>query len=98
MITLSPAVESLLGEALREEGDQLLMDPSVAQQILTNLSEQMDGITRSGRQPLLLCPSRLRRPLRRLTERALPALSILSFSEVAPDADVQADAVVEVPA
>ena len=98
VITLSPAVESLLGEALREEGDQLLMDPSVAQQILTNLSEQMDGITRSGRQPLLLCPSRLRRPLRRLTERALPALSILSFSEVAPDADVQADAVVEVPA
>ena len=98
VITLSPAVESLLGEALRDEGDQLLLDPTVAQEILGSLSEQMDGIARSGRQPLLLCPSRLRRPLRRLTERALPALSILSFSEVAPDADVQAEAVVEVQA
>ena len=48
VITLSPAVEALLGEALRDTGDQLLLDPTVAQQILGNLSTQMDGIARGG--------------------------------------------------
>lgn len=96
VITLSPAVETLLAESLQSETNQIVLEPVAAQEILTNLGQQMEGLAQFGRQPLLLCASRLRRPLRRLTERALPNLSILSYNEVAPDADVQADGVVEV--
>ncbi|MEE9277568.1 MAG: FHIPEP family type III secretion protein, partial [Dehalococcoidia bacterium] len=96
VLTLSPGVEALLAESLRDDANQIVLDPAAAQQILTELSTQMEHLAQFGRQPVLLCSSRLRRPLRRLTERALPGLSILSFSEVAADADVQAEGVVEV--
>ncbi len=96
VITLSPAVETLLAESLQAESNQIVLEPTTAQEILTNLGQEMESLAQFGRQPLLLCASRLRRPLRRLTERALPNLSILSYNEVTPDANVQADGVVEV--
>jgi flagellar biosynthesis component FlhA len=36
----------------------------------------------------LLCPVRLRLALRRFTERSLNALTVLSYSEVAPQVEV----------
>ncbi len=95
--TLSPAVERMLADGLQGETPALAIDSRTAQRIIQRISDQMERMAKSGRQPTLLVASRLRRPLRRLTERALPHLSILAFSEVAPDAPVQATGVVEVP-
>ena len=41
-------------------------------------------------QPVLLCMSALRLPLRRLTERSLPNLVILSYNEIVPNTEVRA--------
>ena len=41
-------------------------------------------------QPVLLCMAALRLPLRRLTERALPQLVILSYNEIVPNTEVRA--------
>ena len=95
VITLSPALEELIAGGLQAETSQIVLEPPVAQQLLSELSQQMEQLAQRGRRPVLLCASRLRRPLRRLTERALPSLSIVSFNEVTADVDVQAEGVVE---
>jgi flagellar biosynthesis protein FlhA len=46
-------------------------------------------------RPVLLVPAPLRRHLRRLTERALPHLVVLSYVELPPDVSVRAVATVE---
>ena len=41
-------------------------------------------------QPVLICMAALRLPLRRLTERTLPQLVILSYNEIVPNTEVRA--------
>ena len=96
VITLHPRTEQLLATGLQSESGDLIIEPVQAQEFLTKLSTQMERVAQFGHAPVLLCSSRLRRPLRRLTERALPTLSLLSFSEVAPDTEVQTAGIVEV--
>jgi flagellar biosynthesis protein FlhA len=48
----------------------------------------MERMAQQGLQPVLICSSRLRLPLRRLAERSLPNLVILSFAEIVPQVTV----------
>jgi flagellar biosynthesis protein FlhA len=94
VLMLSPAFERTVVERLGalegEEGGGELAQPLV------------DGIVRAMQvappgdgRPVLLCPAPLRRHLRRLTERALPHLVVLSYVELPPDISVRAVATVE---
>jgi flagellar biosynthesis protein FlhA len=56
----------------------------------------MERAAATGDQPVLLTSSRIRRPLRRLTERSLPALPVLAFNEIASEVEVRAIGTVEV--
>jgi flagellar biosynthesis protein FlhA len=96
VITLSPRAEQQLTEALRqtEQGTVVAMEPARAQQLLQRLAAEMEKLAGQGHPPVLLCPARLRGAIRRLTERMLPNLVVLSFSEIAPGVDVQADGMV----
>jgi flagellar biosynthesis component FlhA len=45
----------------------------------------------------VLCSAAIRAPLRRLTERSLASVPILSYAELAPDVSVQTETLVRVP-
>ena len=95
VITLDPALEAELAGGLQPETGQLVVQPARAQGLLGELARQMEQLAQLGHSPVLLCSSRLRRPLRRLTERSIPSLAILAFSEITPDAAIEAAGVVE---
>ena len=97
-ITLHPRLEQSLAAALQpgETGTSIVIEPALLQRLLAQLAQQIERRTAEGRQPLLLVSSRIRRPLRRLLERSLPQLSVLAYSEVAPEVDVEAVGMVEV--
>ena len=47
-----------------------------------------------GREPIALVSPRIRLPLRRLLERSVPQVTLLSFNEIIPGVEVEALGVV----
>ncbi len=98
VITLSPRLEQSMVASLQptDQGLAILIDPNLANRMLTEVAAKMETIAGMGRSPVLLCSGRLRRPFRRLAERILPGLSVISFGEVAAEVDVQSVGMVDV--
>jgi flagellar biosynthesis protein FlhA len=98
VITLSPRVEQQLTEALKQtdQGTMVAMEPAKAQHLLQRLAAEMEKVATLGHPPVLLCSARLRLAVRRLTERVLSNLVVLSFNEIAPGVEVQSEGMVVV--
>jgi flagellar biosynthesis protein FlhA len=96
VITLSPSVEKLVVENIQgsEHGAYLVLDPRVSQQIYQKLSEQVQLLTMMGHSPILLTSPNIRMHVRRLIERVLPDVVVLSFNELDTTVDVQSGGVV----
>jgi flagellar biosynthesis protein FlhA len=91
VLTLSPAWQQSLAGALQAAdagSSMLLMDAPSGNKLIQGLAKEMERVASLGHNPILLCPARLRLALRRFTERSLQALTILSYSEVAPQVEV----------
>lgn len=84
-MTLAAEVEQLLVESVTrtDQGLSLTLEPQLAQQLIASISRRIEETAAKGyHQPVLICSSKIRLVLRRLTERSLPMLTILSYNEV----------------
>lgn len=96
VLTLDPELEQRIAESLQQtpQGTYPVLDPGLTQKIFSSLVSQADKMTMKGRQPILLVSPRIRLPLRRLLERSLPQVVMLSFNEIIPGMEVEAVGVV----
>ena len=72
----------------------LILDPDVARDVIVqvrDLSEQYSG----GGQAVLLCPPLARGAMRRMLERVLPRITVLSSAELMPTAQLRAVGTIE---
>lgn len=90
-ITLEPALERMLAENVNvtSYGSALVLAQDVLNRLMNNLEEQVNQAMVQGYQPVLLCSTQLRLPLRRQVERSLPNLAVLAYNEVAARADIE---------
>jgi flagellar biosynthesis protein FlhA len=91
VLTLSPGWQQSLAGALQTTdsgSSMLLMDAPSGNKLVQALSKEMERVASLGHNPILLVPARLRLALRRFTERSLNSLTVLSYSEVAPQLEV----------
>ncbi len=90
ILTFDPATETTLQKAVQHSGGSsyLAIDPAQARTLLERLSHCVQEFS-GGSQPVLLCPPGLRPHVKRLTERYLPHLAVLSHNEIAPHLKVQ---------
>lgn len=97
VMTLHPHVEELVANSLlqTEQGVQLVMDPHTAQNLITEIARTVEHHPEIAGQPVLLTSPTARRHLYKLTSRFIPQLSILSHSELTPEANVKSVGVVE---
>jgi len=97
VFTLGGAIEEELARAIAEgeRGQQLSMEPARAQQIIDKLADTTRDLQAASITPVLLVQPALRRHLRRLTDRFIKGLAVLSFNEIEPDVRVQSVATVE---
>ncbi|TAK77567.1 MAG: flagellar biosynthesis protein FlhA [Dehalococcoidia bacterium] len=97
-ITLNPRLEQTLAASLTQTdaGAAIVVAPELLQHLLGSIADQMGRAAAAGHDPLLLTSARVRRPMRRLIERSLPSLAVLSFAEVAREVEVEAVGMVEV--
>lgn len=91
VITLDPAVEQTIRDSIQssEHGSYIAMDPIQAQTLYNNLNVAMEQASQMGYQAIVLCAPVVRIYFKRLTERFLPNLVILSYNELDSNVDVQ---------
>jgi len=65
-----------------EHGSFLALDPSLAQRIVKAVQNGADEEAKAGRQPVILCSPTVRGHLRKLIERFVPQVTVLSHSEI----------------
>jgi flagellar biosynthesis protein FlhA len=96
VLTLDPAIEQSIVSSIRtvETKSQLALEPRFAEQVLTRLAGQVERMMKSNMLPVLLCAPELRRHLRRVTERVLPHLAVVSMAEVPNNTSLKSFAVV----
>ena len=74
----------------------MTLPPWQLQRLLGIISTEIERIAGAGRDPIILCSSRIRLALRRVLERRLPNVVLLSFVEVTPQTTVEAVGNIEV--
>lgn len=91
VINLDPRIESKLLDALQKGGPAGIMavDPGYAEQLIARILAEADEVVTHGLHPVLICSPQIRSHLKRLCERRIPALVVLSFSEVARDVSLR---------
>ncbi|MBI2300935.1 MAG: FHIPEP family type III secretion protein [Armatimonadetes bacterium] len=87
-MVLDPALERRLADAIGETafGAQLQLPPNLMQGFIDSLGRQVEAAAADGHNPILICSSRVRLPLRRLTRKFLSRLVVLAYDEVAETA------------
>lgn len=84
-------MEDLLREKIQrgEQGVYLALEPNVAQKILRSIHQTLERLGQMPVQPILLCSPVVRRHLKKLLDRFLPQVVVLSHSELTSQAKIQ---------
>jgi flagellar biosynthesis protein FlhA len=84
LMTVGADIEDGLGRSITEteRGAYLTLDPDTGQRILNAVNNGVQVLTSQNLQPVVLCSPMVRRHLRKLTERFIPNLVVLSHSEL----------------
>ncbi|MFI5390950.1 MAG: flagellar biosynthesis protein FlhA [Bacteriovoracales bacterium] len=72
-----------------EKGYQVSLDPKTTQNILTNLNEKIEEATSLGEKMIVLCSPAVRHHFKRLTEKFIPNLVVVSHNEISPTANIR---------
>jgi flagellar biosynthesis protein FlhA len=94
-LLLSPDAEQQLRAGLAEIGGEESLAPRDSQSLLDGIARALESGLSFDSKPVLLCPAALRRHVRRITERPLPHLGVLSYAELSPHVNVQTLGTVE---
>lgn len=96
-VTLHPRTEQGMLESVGASGNgHILLEPGKLSTFFDRLAKQGEKLQAQGRQPVVLCPSRLRLPLRRLTARHFPHFIFISPGEVSSGMSIETIGVVGV--
>jgi flagellar biosynthesis protein FlhA len=96
-ISLGHSAERRVAESIQriDQGDYLAMDPRTAQRLMQRMAEQLDKCAHRGLQPLLLCSGQIRHHVKKLVDRFIPHLVVLSYEEILPSVRIQTLGVAE---
>jgi flagellar biosynthesis protein FlhA len=91
VLSLDPVIENQIMASLatRSGPGSLGVEPRLAEKLLRQLGQLSGRMHLEGRAPVLLCSPEIRRPMRTLTRRSIPKLSILSVNEIPMNIDLR---------
>ncbi|MCR5175921.1 MAG: flagellar biosynthesis protein FlhA [Anaerovibrio sp.] len=97
-ITLDPTIENRIAGAVQrtDRGSYVSMDPDSMQRILTSLGTELQKLTDMGYQPIALTSPTVRLYFRKLVERSVPGIIVLSHAEIEQTVEIQIIGVVKI--
>ncbi|KUO70103.1 MAG: flagellar biosynthesis protein FlhA [Desulfosporosinus sp. BRH_c37] len=92
VITLDPQIEQQILDSIHpsDYGTYLALDPKMLQVLVQNLTKEVEKVMLKGLTPVIVCAPLVRINLKRVTERQLPQLMVLSYNELVQGIQVQA--------
>ena len=97
VVNLSHPLERKISEAIKrsDQGEYLTIDPQLAQAIMQRLAAKLEKFGALNLQPIILCSAHLRMHMKKLVDRFIPNLTVLSYDEIMPNVKIQSIGVVE---
>jgi flagellar biosynthesis protein FlhA len=91
VLALDPSLDGMISNSIQhtEHGSYLALDPDNSQKILMTLNKEVNNVGKQGMIPILLTSPISRTYVKRLTERYLPDLVVLSHNEIPPDVTIK---------
>ncbi|MBO8129173.1 MAG: flagellar biosynthesis protein FlhA [Peptococcaceae bacterium] len=92
VITLHPKWEHVISDSLQQTsvGVYPALEPQVMQALIKRLGTAIEKVAQKGLSPVVVCSSKIRLALRRLTERYYPHLAVLALQEIDPQTEIEA--------
>ncbi len=97
-VTLDPATENIISSAVQrnDHGSYVTLEPNNMQRLLNSLNVELPKLTNLGYQPIVLTSPAVRLYFRKLIERSIPGVVVLSHVEIQPDVEIQVLGVVKI--
>jgi flagellar biosynthesis protein FlhA len=91
VLALDPSLDGLISGSIQhtEHGSYLAIDPDKSQKILMTLNKEVHNVGKQGMIPILLTSPVSRAYVKRLSERYIPDLVVLSHNEIPPDVTIK---------
>ncbi|MCE5274638.1 MAG: flagellar biosynthesis protein FlhA [Syntrophaceae bacterium] len=91
VLALDPTLDGMISSSIQhtEHGSYLALDPEKSQRILMTLNKEVHNVGKQGIMPILLTSPVSRAYLKRLSERYMPDLVVLSHNEIPPDVTIK---------
>jgi flagellar biosynthesis protein FlhA len=96
-LTLDPKFEKTILDSIQaaESGNAAALDPRLVQKMFRSLSAGIEKMAGASKQPLVLCSPAVRPYFKKMVERFIPHLTVLSFSELLPRTEIQSMGTIE---
>ena len=91
LLTLAPDLEQLILTSVRQNPDEkmLLLDGSLAKNILSNVNEASETLSRDNKAVFLIVAPQIRRHVANFIRSQLPSVNVLSFTELPENRSVE---------
>lgn len=97
-VTLDPGLENRIAGGVQrtDHGSYVNLDPDSMQKLITALNTELTKLTNMGYQPIVLTSPAVRLYFRKLVERSVPGIIVLSHAEVDQTVEIQILGVVRI--
>lgn len=97
-ITLDPGLENRIAGVVQrtDRGSYVNLDPETMQKLLKSLQAELPKLTNMGYQPIVLTSPAVRLYFRKLTERSIQGVIVLSHAEIEQSVEIQILGVVKI--
>ena len=97
-VTLDPALENRIAGGVQrtDRGSYVSLDPDSMKKLIDSLNNELQKLTNMGYQPIVLTSPAVRLYFRKLVERSVPGIIVLSQAEIEQSVEIQILGVVKV--
>jgi len=96
LLTMDRNVEEIIADGIQNSGQEsfLAIEPAIVQNILSEIRNGMEKFNQTGSSPVLIASPSIRKHVKKLTERFMPNLAVISHNEIPPNIKIQSLGVV----
>lgn len=97
-VTLDPALENRIAGGVQrtDRGSYVSLDPDSMKKLIDSLNTELQKLTNMGYQPIVLTSPAVRLYFRKLVERSVPGIIVLSQVEIEQNVEIQILGVVKI--
>ncbi len=98
VVTLGHGVEKTFAEAIQhtDQGTFVALNPETANTIMKKLGGYLEKMASMNHQPLVMCSAHIRSHFKRMVDRFIPQVGVLSYDEILPNVEVRSLGTVEI--